>query len=265
MGIRNWKRSGSTLFAALIVAAVPALAQDVIARGTDSWRTAGDGTSYTDLSLPAGFLDRDCPAFQGRVILAGVPIETSPENAFSGGDTLIERLEDAKFDDKGVARTKIAVRGLHFRGVDSLKTDCGEWTADVGLAKQQTPTDMTIVREDANGGYFTAPISVDVVWTFTRASDRAQRSLGTSNILTSDERSPWQFESCSKTAATIRTAAILDPNNHGKPALKIAAASRGFYPGYGPNCRVNVGCRGKQIDPSVHCYTPATAAPSSSF
>jgi len=266
MGIWNWKRSGITLFAGLVLAAVPAVAQDVIARGTDSWKTAGDGTSYTDLSLPAGFLDRDCPAFKGRVILEGVPVVTSPSDAFNGGDTLIERLADATFDDQGVARTKIVVRGLHFQVADVLKTGCGEWKADIGLDQHQTPTEMTIVREDENGGYFTAPISVDVIWTFTRTSDKAVQTLATSNVLTSDERSPWQAGSCGKSAkaAGIRRPALVDATNQGKPALKIAAISRGFNPGFGPSCRPSVLCRGKQIDPTLHCYFPASLASSPS-
>ena len=267
MGIRNWKRSGSTLLAALVVATVPALAQDVIPRGTDSWRTAGDGTSFTDLSLPAGFLDKNCPAFEGRVVLAGVPIATTPAGAFYDGDTLVERLDDAVFDDKGVARTKIVVRGLHFQGADPLKTACGDWKADVGLARQQTPTVMTIVREGADGGYFTAPISVDVVWTFTRTSDGTARTLSTSNVLTSSERSPWQSGSCAGKAAATTQTALVDSGNQGTPSLKIATATNGFNPGFGPNCRINSGCRGKSIDPSIHCYTPAIASytPSSSF
>jgi hypothetical protein len=262
---RIWQRSGIALFAVVALAAVPALAQDVITRGTDSWKTAGDGSSYTDLSLPAGFLDKNCAAFQGRVILAGVPIVTSPPDAFYGGDTLVERLDDAVFDAKGVATTNIIVRGLHFQVVDPLKTDCGDWSADVGLDKQQTVTQMTIVREDASGGYFTAPIAVDVVWTFTRSSDGAVRTLSTSNVLTSDEKSPWQSGTCSKAAAVNRRAPLIDAHNHGKPALKVASVSRGFNPGYGPNCLPNVLCRGKQIDPSVHCYSPARATFSSSY
>jgi hypothetical protein len=259
MGIRRWNRSGLMMLAVLVLLAVPALAQDVITRGTDPWYTAPDGSSYTDLNLPAGFLDKDCSGYQGHVVLAGVPVEAKPADAYYYGDTLVERLEDAVFDANGVAKVKIVVRGLHFKGADALKTDCGEWSADVGLAKEQTPTEMTIVRENENGGYFTAPISVDTVWTFTRSSDGAVRTLNTSNILTSDEKSPWQAGTCTKAAAVTRKPALINATNHGKPSLKIAAISRGFNPGFGPNCLPNVLCRGKQIDPSIHCYSPAIA------
>jgi hypothetical protein len=264
--MKNCKSSCLALVAILALAAVPALAQDVIPHGTDSWTTSGDGSSYTDLSLPAGFLDAGCPAFNGRVILAGVPIVTSPPNAFNGGDTLIERLEDATFDDKGVATTKIVVRGLHFRVADALKTGCGDWKADVGADKQQSATDMTIVRQDSTGGYFTAPISVNAVWTFTR-TDGTVRTLKTSNVLTSSDQSPWQSGSCGKALATGRTTtALVDSENTGKPSLKISAQiSVGFHPGFGPSCRPVVLCRGKMIDPTIHCYGPAIAAPASTF
>jgi hypothetical protein len=256
------QRVGMMLALSAVLSAAPTLAQDrdVIPRGSDGWTTAGDGSTVAEVILPAGFLDRDCPAYHKEVVLKGVPVETSPEGAFGNADTIIERLGDAAFDERGVATTKIAVRALHFRAVDDLGTGCGEWSADVGLDKNQAVTEMTIVREDERGGYFTAPIAVNSVWTFRRASDGAERQLRTSNVLTSDDRSPWQSQSCSKASASAGSVLV-----GGNAGLKVAAASisRGFNPGY-VNCQPVRLCRGKVLDPAIHCYTAASAASTAS-
>jgi len=254
------QRLGMMIALSAVLSAAPTLAQDrdVIPRGSDGWTTAGDGSTVAEVILPAGFLDKDCPAYHKEAVLVGVPVETSPEGAFDGADTIIERLDDATFDDKGVARTKIAVRALHFRAVDNLGTGCGEWSADVGLDKDQAVTQMTIVREDAKGGYFTAPIAVNALWTFRRTSDGAERQLRTSNVLTSEDRSPWQADSCGRAAASVDSVLVASGSGAG---LKVAAASisRGFNPGY-VNCQPVRLCRGKVLDPAIHCYSAASAA-----
>lgn len=258
MNPRNWKLQGLVLLS-LMLAAVSALAQEsnVIPRGVDLWRTPGNGSTVAELHLPPGFLDKDCPAFDGEVVLEGVPVATLPEGAFGNADTVIERLNDAVFDDKGVATAKIVVRALHFRSVAPLETGCGEWMAEVGLGREQAVTKMTIVREDARGGFFTAPISVDTVWTLTRKQGKAVRTLGTSNLLVSEERTPWRSEPCPNTPAIKRPSVIVDVNNDNKADLKVAAASRFFNAGWDLQCKPYSPCRGKLIDPAIHCYEPA--------
>jgi hypothetical protein len=259
------KTRSVAFLAVLALAALPAVAQDVIPRGSDAWKTAGGGQTYSKLSLPAGFLDANCDAVAQDVALEGVPVATSPEGAFGDADTIIERLSDAVFDEKGVATTKVVVRALHFRAADLVKSSCGDWSAEVGLAKDQASTVMTIVRESASGGTFTAPISVDAVWTFTRTSDGAVRQMSTSNLLTSDQPSPWHAGSCSKAITlTERSSAIVDSDNDARPDYKVAARATSFNPGYDPACRPTVLCRGKQMDPAVHCYGVADASSVSS-
>ncbi len=255
---RSGKHQGLILLSLMLVA-VSALAQEdnVIPRGVDLWRTPGNGSTIAELHLPPGFLDRDCPAFDGEVVLEGVPVTTLPEGAFGDADTVIERLNDAVFDDKGVATAKIVVRALHFRAVDPLETGCGQWTAEVGLGREQAVTEMTIVREDARGGFFTAPISVDAVWTLTRKQGKTVRTLGTSNLLVSEERTPWRSEACPKAPAINRSSVIVDVNNDLKPDLKVAVASRLFNAGWDSQCKAYSPCRGKLIDPAIHCYQPA--------
>jgi hypothetical protein len=258
--MQNRKQLGGSLLAVLLLAAVPVVAQDV-PRGTDAWRTPGDGRTSTDLNLPAGFLDQGCPGYADKVVLAGVPVATSPADAYEGADTFIERLQDVTFDAKGVGTTRIVVRGLHFRATADLKTGCGDWSAEVGLASAQTPTTMTIVRDGEAGGYFTAPISVDAVWIFRRASDNAERTLSTSNLLTTDERTPWTSATCGKSLGSAKALAaassiLVDSNNDGRPDAKIAGGSARFNAGLDPACRPWSPCRQKGLDPTRHCYEP---------
>ena len=39
----------------LLLAALPALADNTITHGSDLFQTAGDGTTYAEVSVPAGF------------------------------------------------------------------------------------------------------------------------------------------------------------------------------------------------------------------
>ena len=261
MELRSCKRLGIAF--ALTLMAAPVLAQDdFIPRGSDIWGTPGDGSTYTDLSLPAGFLDPNCAPFKDRVVLAGVPVVTSPEGAFGKADTVVERITDAVFDEKGVAKAQIVVRALHFRSVSALKTDCGEWTAEVGLAPQQKSTTMTITRNSEGGGTFAAPISVDTVWTFTRNGDGAKRSLTTSNLLINEDETPW---SAARTAGEGASSVLVDSNNDGRADLKIAAVSSRFIAGVDVQNRPWSPCRSKGLDPTRHCYEPISAAPFATF
>lgn len=186
-----------------------------------------------------------------------MPVATSPEGAFGDADTIIERLNDAQFDREGVARVKVIVRALHFRASEPLKTGCGDWSAEVGLDRRQVPTDMTIVRESERGGYFTAPISVDAQWTFTRGSGEEVRTLSTSNLMLSDERTPWQSQVCTKAASAVAAGSILvDTNNDGRAELKVAARTNSFNPGWTSQCIPYSPCRAKGLDPGIHCYEP---------
>ena len=161
--------------------------RDVIPRGSDGWRTTSDGSTYVDLTFPAGFPRRRFPAFAEKVHLKGVPVATSPAGAFADADTIVERTGDAELKD-GVTKVPVVVRALHFAAQGPLKTGCGDWDAEVGLSREQRATEMVIRQEDERGGSFTAAISVDAVWTFTPGE--TVRQLNTSNVLTSDEPTP---------------------------------------------------------------------------
>ncbi len=151
-----------------ILLAVPAFAANrVITNGIDLWVTPGDGTTFADFSIetiPAGFFCPGSPAFNGRIPLKGVPIAS--DGVVGQADTIIQRLDNATFNKKGVATTRIQMRAMQFESVASVKTACGDFKLQVTLDGEQPTTTMRIVRDNEKGGRFFAPIWVNVKLSF---------------------------------------------------------------------------------------------------
>jgi hypothetical protein len=164
-------RSRLRLFAVLLLIALPMFAADrVIQSGIDPWRTPGDGSTFIDFSknpIPAGFFCFNSTPFTGRIILKGVPIVTREPGALGKTDTIVQRLDDAVFDENGVANTRIQMRALHLMSVEPIKTACGAYKVEVRLNGEQPITNMRIVRIHENGGRFYAPISINTKLVFT--------------------------------------------------------------------------------------------------
>jgi hypothetical protein len=139
------------------LAALPAISQ-VIPAGKDFWVTPANGQTY--FTFPAGDVESLCGApksdlWDHRVALSGVPV------AGSDYDTVVGRIDNAVFDATGIAKTRVQVSHLAFRG-SSLRTPCGSINWSVGLAGPQRVTDMVIRRTSDKGGIFNAQLAVDV-------------------------------------------------------------------------------------------------------
>lgn len=164
------KLSILAIFALILALAVPAVAADrIIANGVDLWRTLGDGTSFADFSkqpIPAGFFCPRSAPFTGRIVMKGIPIASSRPGALGNADTIIQRLDNATFNKRGVATTRIQMRAMQFQGVTPVKTACGLFKAFVRLDGEQPITTMRIVRDHGKGGRFFAPISVNIKISF---------------------------------------------------------------------------------------------------
>jgi hypothetical protein len=173
------KLSVFMIVAFAVLLAVPAFAADrVIANGIDLWRTPGDGTTFADFSkrsIPAGFFCSGSEPFTGRVVLKGVPIASG--GAVGGADTIIQRLDNAAFNKRGVATTRIQMRAMQFEGVAPLKTACGLFKLRVTLDGEQPVTTMRIVRDHEKGGRFFAPIWVNVKLSFEPVGRVATEAL----------------------------------------------------------------------------------------
>ena len=150
--------------------ATSAFAADrVIQNGIDVWATTNDGSTYIDFAknpIPAGFFCSGSAPFTGRVALRGEPVVTGTPGALGATDTIIQRLDDAAFDKRGVAVTRIQVRALSLKSLAPIETACGNFRATASLDGVQPVTRMVITRENEKGGRFSAPLALNVKMRF---------------------------------------------------------------------------------------------------
>src|SRR5215208_2001585 len=117
--------------------AASAFAADrVIQNGIDAWATTNDGSTYIDFAknpIPAGFFCPGSAPFTGRVALRGEPVVTGTPGALGATDTIIQRLDDAAFNRRGVAVTRIQFRALSLKSLAPFETACRNFTATASL------------------------------------------------------------------------------------------------------------------------------------
>jgi hypothetical protein len=145
-------------------------ADRVIQNGIDVWMTKGDGSTFVDFAknpIPAGFFCPSSAPFTGKVAFQGVPIVTGTPGALGRADTIVQRLDDAAFDKRGVATTRVQVRALSLKSIEPINTACGKFDLSVRLDGTQPTTRMRILRDDENGGRFSAPLSLNTKVSFT--------------------------------------------------------------------------------------------------
>ena len=155
----------------LFVSVTSAFAADrAIQNGIDVWNTKGDGSTYYDFAqhpIPAGFFCPGSAPFTGKVAFQGVPLVTDNVKALGGTDTIVQRLDDAVFNKRGVAVTRTQVRAISLKSVTPIETGCGKFDATVRLDSGAQPvTQMVIRRENEKGGTFSGPLSLNVKVSF---------------------------------------------------------------------------------------------------
>ena len=173
-------RSLGILFLVLSLAAPAFAADGVIQNGIDVWMTKGDGSTFIDFAkdpIPAGFFCPNSAPFTGRVAFEGEPIVTGTPGALGAADTIVQRLDDAVFNKRGVAVTRVQLRALSLKSVAPVKTACGDFTATIRLDGAQPTTRMLITREDENGGRFSAPLWFNAIVSFKPAGRVSREAL----------------------------------------------------------------------------------------
>jgi hypothetical protein len=98
--------------------------------------------------------------------MKGIPIASGQPGVLGNADTIIQRLDNAAFNKRGVATTRIQMRAMQFEGVTPLKNSCGSFKVLVTLDGEQPITTMRIIRDNEKGGRFFAPISVNIKISF---------------------------------------------------------------------------------------------------
>lgn len=190
------------VLAFFMIVAIPAFAfEPVIFNGSDLWTTVGDGSTYSEFSqapIPAGFFCPTSAPFTGRIAFKGMPVATGKPGALGTTDTIVQRLDDAVFNKKGVASTRVQVRALSLESIAPVKTSCGQFKVVATLDNGPQPiTRMRIVRENEKGGRFQVPLSLNVRLTFTRvdAPASAQKLELRQNITFATTPQPWRLSS----------------------------------------------------------------------
>lgn len=250
------------LVCTLLLGLSPLAADSVIQRGTDVFTTMGNGKTFYDFAdnpIPAGFFCKSSKAFTGRVAFKGLPLATEPAGQLGGGDTVIERLDDAVFDSKGIARTRIKFRALSLVSIAPVKTGCGSFHVYVSLAGQQRGTSMKILRTQEGGGTFAAPLAVDVRMSFipVKPTQKAARKLELVGKFTFPGNPvPWSFakEEMSKRIAET----VIDTNGDQTPDTLVPGTSN-FLPGWDPKQSMNKACCREYVcheesSGKEHCY-----------
>jgi hypothetical protein len=171
-------RKSLVVLALLSLLALPALAGEVIPGGIDAWRTVPNKT-FNDFSgqpLPAGFFCASSPAFTGIVRFKGETI-ASDSAELAGIDTIVERLDDAMFNERGMATTRLQLKALNLVSVAPIETGCGLYNVRATLAPGRQPvTRMRIYRDGEDTGRYIAPLALNVKLTFTPVG-RSGRTL----------------------------------------------------------------------------------------
>ncbi|HVR99910.1 MAG TPA: hypothetical protein VMW27_25015 [Thermoanaerobaculia bacterium] len=234
------KRSTLLVALALLLAALPAAAaNNMLGRGIDPWTTVPQGT-FTDLRnnpIPAGFFCAQSQPFNGRIWLRGVPLASDNKAALGTTDTVVERLDDAVFNKRGVARTRVKVRALQLIGIDTFKTACGEYFVHVTLDNEQPTSLMRIFRDDAKGGRFQVDLRVNAKLVFTRVDNSAERlELADPVSLPTTPYARWSYRQTVPTAKRVGTVTV-DTDWDGTPDTLLPGTSN-FVAGRGGSTKL---------------------------
>lgn len=234
------KRAVICVLVLAILAALPAAATTVrsIENGIDVWRTAGDGTTFVKFDkspIPAGFFCSKSAAFTGRIVLQGRPLATGAPGELGGADTIVQRLDNAAFDAKGVANTRIQLRALQLESVAPVKTACGDFNVRVSLSGTQPTTTMKIVRDNETGGRFVAPLKVQYRVSFfpTNGAPAKHLELVRAFTLAPATNATWGAFTPAKAAAR-QTSVLVDTDGDQIPDTYLPKTSGNFQAGLTP-------------------------------
>ncbi|HEX9943238.1 MAG TPA: hypothetical protein VGG03_14555 [Thermoanaerobaculia bacterium] len=251
------KRLSTLLIIAFaVLLAVPAFAANrTIVNGIDLWITKGNGRTFADFSkevIPAGFFCSRSAPFTGKVVLRGVPIATGQPGVLGATDTIIQRLDNAAFNKRGVATTRIQMRAMQFESVAPVKTACGDFKLNVTLDGEQPITTMRIVRDNAKGGRFWAPIWVNVKLSFTPIGRVTTEALELRKALRFPPAPIAYWSALDRPAGPAEGFVKVDTDSDGAPDTFLPGISN-FAAGQSPFPQKVASDVCHQEDEGVHC------------
>jgi hypothetical protein len=216
-----------------LIAGSPAFGTDVIHKGVDLWMTVAGfaQTSFADEPIPAGFFCASSQPFTGMVKFKGAPLAVEPAGSLGSIDTVVSRLDDAAFNDKGEATTHIQLMALSLVSVKPIETSCGKFNVAVSLAGEQPKTLMKIIKTDAFGGTYSAPLALNVKAVFTPVGGdpAGRREVARRIELGPGSNSVWAYVNLPR----YKQGVTVDTNGDGRPDTVLPAASN-FLAGVSP-------------------------------
>ncbi len=258
--MRN-RRILAALLCSFLFGLSPLAATPTIERGIDVFTTPADGKTAYDFArtpIPAGFFCKGSKPFTGRIAFKGLPLTTEIPGQLGSVDTVVERLDDAVFDAKGTAVTRLQFRALSLVSIAPVKTNCGAFHAYVSLAEKQRVTTMRIHRTEEGGGNFVAPLATDVRLTFIPvkpARGKIARKLELTGSFTFPATPlPWSLTDSSM--AKGLEALVVDTNGDLTPDSRLPGRSN-FVPGLSPESVASNKCCGyvcHDNEGHTHCY-----------
>ena len=226
----------STVAAALILASIggsPLFAGEVIHNGVDLWMTVSGfaQTNFAKDPLPAGFFCEGSQPFTGVVKFKGAPLAVEPAGSLGAIDTVVRRLDDAKFDAKGEAVTRIQLMALSLVSTRPIETSCGQYDVAVSLTGKQPVTTMRIFQAETSGGTYSAPLDLNVKAVFTPVhGDKGGRREVIRRIdLGPGTHSVWAYINLPRYQPGVR----VDTNGDGRPETVLPPSSN-FLAGVSP-------------------------------
>jgi hypothetical protein len=218
---------------AALISGSPVFAAEAIHNGVDLWMTVAGfaQTSFADEPLPAGFFCESSQPFTGTVKFKGAPLAVAPAGSLGTIDTVVRRLDDAKFDAKGEATTRIQLMALSLVSTKPIETSCGKFDVAVSLSGKQPVTTMKIFQTDAFGGTYSAPLALNVKAVFTpvEGNQSGRREVTRRIDLGPGTNSVWAYINLPR----YKKGVSIDTNGDGKPDTVLPAASN-FLAGVSP-------------------------------
>lgn len=231
-------RSIIRCLALLLLLGAPVFAEEVIQAGVDLWSTSSTGRTYTSFAndpIPAGFFCPGSKPFTGRVAFRGSPLAVEPAKSLGQADTIVRRLDPAKLDDKGEATTRIQLMALSLKSEKPIDTGCGLYDVAASLdGNEQPTTTMRIVKSEANGGSYVAPLALNVRLVFTPVAGNSgeARSLTRSVTLGPSSNALWSYT----TVAAYEGKVSVDTDGDGRTDTVLPQASN-FVAGIQPSVK----------------------------
>jgi len=209
----------------VLISGSPLFAGEVVHKGVDLWMTVAGfaQTSFAEEPLPAGFFCEGSQPFTDKVKFKGAPLAVEPVNSLGSIDTVVRRLDDAAFNGKGEATTRIQLMALSLVSTKPIETSCGKYDVSVQLSGPQPVTTMHIFQTDAFGGTYSAPLALNVKAVFTPVNGdlKGRREVTRRIDLGPGTNSVWAYLNLPRYAKGVQ----VDTNGDGRPDTALPTAS----------------------------------------